>query len=148
MGISQLSKYMILFLFTVLVMLSVLLGIEKANNKKLLKENTRLSEMVKLRDAAITEIDKNIEALKQQVNEAESICNDKIKARDDLYVFLTKDAEPKLQNSSLIFAGAGNPSPYLKGEKMKLLLKIKVIMLLILLIATGMQFTHAGSGKK
>lgn len=148
MGISQLSKYMILFLFTVLVMLSVLLGIEKANNKKLLKENTRLSEMVKLRDAAITEINKNIEALKQQVNEAESICNDKIKARDDLYVFLTKDAEPKLQNSSLIFAGAGNPSPYLKGEKDEIVTKNKSDYAVNTINSYWMQFTHAGSGKK
>lgn len=148
MGISQLSKYMILFLFTVLVMLSVLLGIEKANNKKLLKENTRLSEMVKLRDAAITEIDKNIEALKQQVNEAESICNDKIKARDDLYVFLTKDAEPKLQNSSLIFAGAGITSPYLKGEKDEIVTKNKSDYAVNTINSYWMQFTHAGSGKK
>lgn len=148
MSISQLSKYIILFLFTVLVMLSVLLGIEKANNKKLLKENTRLSEMVKLRDAAITEIDKNIQALKEQVNEAESICNDKIKARDDLYVFLYKDVEFNLQKSSLHFAGAGFTSPSLRGEKDEIVTKNKSDYAVNTINGYWMQFTHAGSGKK
>ena len=89
MNINALSKYIILFLFTVLIVLSVLLGIEKASNNKLTKENIRLSEMVELRDAAITEIDKNIAALQQQVLEAESICNERLKARENLLTFLS-----------------------------------------------------------
>ena len=60
MNINALSKYVIIFLFTVLVVLSVLLSIYAAQNKQLMQENTRLTEMVELRDAAITEIDKNI----------------------------------------------------------------------------------------
>ena len=60
MNISEMSKYVIIFLFTVLVVLSVLLSIYAAQNKQLMQENTRLTEMVELRDAAITEIDKNI----------------------------------------------------------------------------------------
>lgn len=89
MNITQLSKYIILFLFAVLIVLSVLLGIEKADNKRLTKENTRLTEMVALRDAAITEIDKNIAALQQQVLEAESICDERLKARENLLTFLS-----------------------------------------------------------
>ena len=42
MNINALSKYVILFLFAVLVVLSVLLGIEKASNNKLTKENQGL----------------------------------------------------------------------------------------------------------
>lgn len=89
MNITQLSKYIILFLFAMLVVLSVLLGIEKASNNKLTKENTRLTEMVELRNAAITEIDKNIAALQQQVLEAESICDERLKARENLLTFLS-----------------------------------------------------------
>ena len=89
MNITQLSKYVIIFLFTVLVVLSVLLSIYAAQNKQLMQENTRLTEMVELRDAAITEIDKNIAALQQQVLEAESICNERLKARENLLTFLS-----------------------------------------------------------
>ena len=67
MNINAVSKYIILFLFAVLVVLSVLLGIEKASNNTLTKENARLTEMVVLRDAAISEIDKNIASLQEQV---------------------------------------------------------------------------------
>lgn len=91
MNITQLSKYIILFLFTVLVVLSVLLGIEKASNNKLTKENARLTEMVVLRDAAISEIDKNIASLQEQVAEAESICNERLKARENLLTFLSME---------------------------------------------------------
>lgn len=89
MNITQLSKYIIIFLFTVLVVLSVLLSIYAAQNKQLMQENTRLTEMVELRDAAITEIDKNIAALQQQVLEAESICDERLKARENLLTFLS-----------------------------------------------------------
>ena len=91
MNINALSKYVIIFLFTVLIVLSVLLGIEKASNNKLTKENIRLSEMVELRDAAITEIEKNIASLQQQVFEAENICNERLKARENLLTFLSKE---------------------------------------------------------
>ena len=89
MNINVLSKYIILFLFAVLVVLSVLLSVEKASNNKLTKENARLTEMIKLRDAAITEIDKNIASLQEQVLEAESICNERLKARENLLTFLS-----------------------------------------------------------
>lgn len=89
MNITQLSKYIIIFLFTVLVVLTVMLSIYAAQNKQLMQENTRLTEMVELRDAAITEIDKNIAALQQQVLEAESICNERLKARENLLTFLS-----------------------------------------------------------
>lgn len=89
MNISEMSKYVIIFLFTVLVVLSVLLSIYAAQNKQLMQENTRLTEMVELRDAAITEIDKNIAALQQQVLEAESICDERLKARENLLTFLS-----------------------------------------------------------
>lgn len=89
MNISEMSKYIIIFLFTVLIVLTVLLSIYAAQNKQLMQENTRLTEMVELRDSAITEIDKNIAALQQQVLEAESICNERLKARENLLTFLS-----------------------------------------------------------
>lgn len=89
MNINSVSKYIILFLFAMLVVLSVLLGIEKASNNTLTKENARLTEMVVLRDAAINEIDKNIASLQEQVLEAESICNERLKARENLLTFLS-----------------------------------------------------------
>lgn len=89
MNINALSKYVILFLFAVLVVLTGLLMFYSAQNKRLERENVRLKEMVELRDAAITEIDKNIAALQQQVLEAESICNERLKARENLLTFLS-----------------------------------------------------------
>lgn len=89
MNINTLSKYIIIFLFAVLVVLAILLMFYSAQNKRLERENVRLSEMVELRDAAITEIDKNIAALQQQVLEAESICNERLKARENLLTFLS-----------------------------------------------------------
>ena len=62
MNINTLSKYIIIFLFAVLVVLAILLMFYSAQNKRLERENVRLKEMVELRDAAITEIDKNIAA--------------------------------------------------------------------------------------
>ena len=103
MNITQLSKYIILFLFAMLVVLSVLLGIENASNHKLTKENTRLTEMVELRDAAITEIDKNIAALQQQVLEAESICNERLKARENLLTFLSIEPDYDVGKNGTFF---------------------------------------------
>lgn len=91
MGIPQLSKYIIIFLFAVLVVLSVMLGIYSAENKQLSKDNTRLKEKVLLQETAIKEIDVNIKLLKNQLQEAESICNDRLKARNDLLVFLKNE---------------------------------------------------------
>lgn len=91
MNINSLSKYIIIFLFAVLVVLAILLMFYSAQNKRLERENVRLKEMVELRDAAITEIDKNIAALQQQVFEAESICNERLKARENLLTFLSKE---------------------------------------------------------
>lgn len=103
MNITQLSKYVIIFLFTVLVVLSVLLSIYAAQNKQLMQENTRLTEMVELRDAAITEIDKNIAALQQQVLEAESICNERLKARENLLTFLSIEPAYDVGKNGIFF---------------------------------------------
>ncbi len=89
MNINVLSKYIILFLLSVLVVLSVLLAIYGAENKALQKANAVLKEQVALRDAAISEIDKNIASLQEQVKEAEQICNERLKARNDLLTFLS-----------------------------------------------------------
>lgn len=89
MNITQLSKYIIIFLFAVLVVLTILLMFYSAQNKRLERENVRLKEMVELRDAAIAEIDKNIAALQQQVLEAEKICDERLKARENLLTFLS-----------------------------------------------------------
>ena len=112
MNINALSKYIILFLFAVLVVLSVLLGIEKASNNKLTKENARLTEMIKLRDAAISETDKNIASLQEQVLEAESICEERLKARENLLTFLS--IEPNWKGNSE--AVPLSPFPLLQGQ--------------------------------
>lgn len=88
MSISALSKYIILFLFAVLVVFSILFAISSAENKALQKANAVLKEQIKLRDTAISEIDKNIKSLQQQVAEAEQICNEWLKARNDVVNFL------------------------------------------------------------
>ena len=89
MNINALSKYIILFLFAVLVVLAILLMFYSAQNKRLERENVRLKEMVELRDAAISEIDKNIESLQKQVQQAEQICEERLKARENLLTFLS-----------------------------------------------------------
>lgn len=89
MNISEMSKYVIIFLFAVLVVLSVLLAIMHTENKALNKANAVLKEQVALRDTAINEIDKNIAYLKKQVHEAESICEERLKARENLLTFLS-----------------------------------------------------------
>ncbi len=89
MNINVLSKYIILFFLAVIVVLSVLLAVYSAENKALQKANAVLKEQVSLRDAAIGEMDKNIKALQQQVQQAEQICNEKLKARNDLLTFLS-----------------------------------------------------------
>lgn len=91
MNIYAVSKYIILFLFAVLVVLAILLMFYSAQNKRLERENVRLKEMVELRDAAITEIDKNIASLQEQVQQAESICNERLKARENLLTFLSME---------------------------------------------------------
>ena len=100
MNINALSKYIISFLFAVLVVLSVLLAIIHAENKALNKANTVLKEQVALRDTAINEIDKNIQALQQQVLEAEKICNERLKARNDVVNFLHINPPHFAQGSS------------------------------------------------
>lgn len=89
MNITQLSKYIIIFLFAVLVVLAILLMFYSAQNKRLERENVRLEEMVELRDAAISEIDKNIASLQEQIARSESICNERLKARENLLTFLS-----------------------------------------------------------
>ena len=89
MGITSLSKYFTVFLFAVLVVLSVLLAITQAENKTLQKTNAVLKEQLVLSDTAINEIDKNIAYLKKQVHEAESICEERLKARENLLTFLS-----------------------------------------------------------
>lgn len=94
MSISALSKYIILFLFAVLVVLSILFAISSAENKALQKANAVLKEQIKLRDTAIAEIDKNIKSLQLQVAEAEQICNERLKARNDVLLLLKNKDSP------------------------------------------------------
>lgn len=110
MNINVLSKYIILFLFAVLVVLSVLLAVYSANNKALQKANAVLKEQVALRDAAIGEIDKNIALLKEQIQEAEHICNERIQARKDV-VDLLHINPPDLHNA----VGIKTPTALNKG---------------------------------
>ncbi len=119
MNLSALSKYIIVFLFAVLVVLSVLLAIIHAENKALNKANTVLKEQVALRDTAINEIDKNIQALQQQVIEAEQICNERLKARKDVLMLLNKDSPHDIQPAASLkkeqansWKGLQSPAPF------------------------------------
>ena len=152
MNISEMSKYVIIFLFTVLVVLSVLLSIYVAQNKQLMQENTRLTEMVELRDAAITEIDKNIAALQQQVLEAESICNERLKARNDILLLLkNKDSPKQLQPAASKNIGQAKnnngvtAAPLLTGGIVD---DEESIFIVDSINSYWMQFTHAGDSKK
>lgn len=152
MNISEMSKYVIIFLFTVLVVLSVLLSIYAAQNKQLMQENTRLTEMVELRDAAITEIDKNIAALQQQVLEAESICNERLKARNDILLLLkNKDSPKQLQPAASKNIGQAKnnngvtAAPLLTGGIVD---DEESIFIVDSINSYWMQFTHAGDSKK
>ncbi len=110
MPVSKLSKYIILFLFAVLIVLSGLLAIYGAENKALHKANAVLKEQVALRDAAIGEIDKNIALLKEQIQEAEHICNERIQARKDVMSVLHINP-PDLHNA----VGIKTPTALNKG---------------------------------
>ncbi len=94
MSITSLSKYLILFLFTVLIVLSILFAISSAENKALQKANAVLKEQIALRDTAINEVDKNIKSLQLQVAEAEQICNERLKARNDVLLLLKNKDSP------------------------------------------------------
>lgn len=100
MNITSLSKYLILFLFTVLLVLSIFLAIQSAENKALQKANAVLKEQIALRDTAINEIDKNIKSLQLQVAEAEQICNERLKARNDVLLLLNKDSPQTIQSAA------------------------------------------------
>lgn len=98
MSITSLSKYLILFLFSVLLVLSILFAISSAENKALQKANAVLKEQIALRDTAINEIDKNIKNLQLQVAEAEQICNERLKARNDVLLLLkNKDSPARIE---------------------------------------------------
>ena len=172
MNINALSKYIILFLFAVLVVLSVLLGIEKASNNTLTKENARLTEMVVLRDAAINEIDKNITSLQEQVLEAESICEERLKARENLLTFLSIEptynvgkqqtpSEINLHNGSKNSSVAPpateltknniDSSPMAQSDKVgvyEVISKNKSDYAVNSINSYWVQFTHAGDSKK
>ncbi len=111
MPVSKLSKYIILFLFAVLIVLSGLLAIYEAENKVLQKANAVLKEQVALRDAAIGEIDKNIALLKEQIQEAEHICNERIQARKDVMSVLHINPPNFAQSSK----GVSTPTALNKG---------------------------------
>lgn len=116
MNITALSKYIISFLFACLVVLSVLLAIYHAENKALNKANAVLKEQVALRDTAINEIDKNIKSLQQQVLEAELICNERLRARNDVFLLLNKDSPQTIQPAASLkkeqAKNGASPAPF------------------------------------
>ena len=116
MNINALSKYIISFLFAGLVVLSVLLTIVHVENKALNKANAVLKEQVALRDTAINEIDKNIKSLQQQVIEAESICNERLKARNDVVNFLHINPPHFAQGSSGVTTPSANNKQVVEYE--------------------------------
>lgn len=144
MSVASLSKYIISFLFAVLVVLSVLLAITQAENKTLQKTNAVLKEQLVLRDAAINEIDKNIASLQEQVLEAESICEERLKARNDVVNFLNINPPNFAQGSS------GVTTPSAKNKQVveyEVISKNKSDYAVNAINNYWVQFTHASSGK-
>ena len=97
----NINKYIIVFLVGLLIVSSIFLVSFSIDNKRLIKENTQLEEMVALRDEAIKETDKNIKELIEQVAIADKTCNDRLKARDDLVVFINGKEDTPIHTSSI-----------------------------------------------
>lgn len=145
MNINALSKYIISFLFAVLVVLSVLLAIYHAENKALQKANAVLKEQIALRDTAINEIDKNIKSLQQQVIEAEQICNERLKARNDVVNFLHINPPHFAQGSSGVTTPSTNNKQVVEYEVIS---KNKSDYAVNAINNYWVQFTHASNSKK
>lgn len=150
MSISALSKYIILFLFAVLVVLSILFAISSAENKALQKANAVLKEQIKLRDTAIAEIDKNIKSLQQQVAEAEQICNERLKARNDVLLLLkNKDSPAVIQPAaSLNKEQAKNGAVSAPFNTRGIMDYEKSNIVIDSINSYWVQFTSAGNSKK
>lgn len=150
MSISALSKYIILFLFAVLVVLSILFAISSAENKALQKANAVLKEQIKLRDTAISEIDKNIKSLQQQVADAEQICNERLKARNDVLLLLkNKDSPAVIQPAaSLNKEQAKNGAVSAPFNTRGIIDYEKSNIVIDSINSYWVQFTSAGNSKK
>lgn len=150
MSISALSKYIILFLFAVLVVLSILFAISSAENKALQKANAVLKEQIKLRDTAISEIDKNIKSLQQQVADAEQICNERLKARNDVLLLLkNKDSPASIQPAaSLNKEQAKNGAVSAPFNTRGIIDYEKSNIVIDSINSYWVQFTSAGNSKK
>lgn len=107
MSLSALSKYIILFLFALVVVLGAAIGILSADNRALLKANAALKEQVAYRDMVISEVQNNIDALKAQAAAIEQSCAKRLKAREDVMtLFDIPEREPP-------------PSPLSSGGKLQ-----------------------------
>ena len=91
MNISALSKYIIIFLFSAIIIVSIMLISFIKENKVLHKQVAIQQEQIVLRDASIAELEKNINALQLQVMETEKACNLRIKAREDSFFILNNN---------------------------------------------------------
>lgn len=103
MKMNTVSKYIIIVLFVTSVLLGINIIILNIQNDVLKERNTKLSEMAALRDAVISEMDKNIKALQQQVHQAELICNERLKARNDLLTFLSLEPAYNVSKNGIFF---------------------------------------------
>ena len=105
MSLNALSKYIILFLFALVIVLGAAIGILSADNRALLKANAPLKEQVAYRDMVISEVQNNIDALKAQAAAIEQSCAKQLKAREDVItLFDIPEREPppqKFHNTSL-----------------------------------------------
>lgn len=150
MSISALSKYIILFLFAVLIVLSILFAISSAENKALQKANAVLKEQIALRDTAINEVDKNIKSLQLQVAEAEQICNERLKARNDVLLLLkNKDSPARIQPAaSLNKEQAKNGAVSAPFNTRGIMDYEKSNIVIDSINSYWVQFTSAGNSKK
>lgn len=118
----NISKYIVALILAILVVLAILLAIMRTENKSLQRVNTLLKEQVAQRDTVIAEIDKNIAALKQQVLEADAICNERLKARSDVIWFLNKDSQqhdiqPAASQKKEQVKNGASPAPFKNMEE-------------------------------
>lgn len=104
MPLASLSKYIILFLFALVIVLGVTIGILSADNRALLKANAALKEQVAYRDIVINEVQNNIDALKAQAAAIEQSCAKRLKARNDvlnIFDISQREHPPQNHNASL-----------------------------------------------
>lgn len=98
------TKYLILFLISICIILSVMLGIYIIDNKLLIKENERLSMMIDIQLNTIKKIESNLSSIQSQSKKLSIACDERLKARNDVSKIFSnqKNKEENIKNENVI----------------------------------------------